>query len=291
MKVTTSLPYSFRIIRCDDDTTVFFECSYKSLPCLLRSLAPNIRCFNLAAALCQTRYTVLTFRWNVRSTRSIFDTSLPFPCSSITCLWWRRQILCCGLSYTTFRTIPPLLLMRIRSGKLVITLAGPPALYPRWRDVMVWNVTFKPEFNCKGKNVACTLVQALRFYTGRTAHRWSRGIALLFLDHGTGRGEGLASRPGRSLPPGKTRYPLYGRLGRNQGRSGQAQKISPTTGIRSRIFQPVPSYYTDYATRPTGIKSRPHIFDVKNLHVLHTQCICVFCVDLRTNSDYFPIQH
>ena len=28
-----------------------------------------------------------------------------------------------------------------------------------------------------------------------------------------------------------------------------------------------------------------------HLHVLPTQCIYVFCVDLRTNSDYFPIQH
>jgi hypothetical protein len=27
------------------------------------------------------------------------------------------------------------------------------------------------------------------------------------------------------------------------------------------------------------------------LWILPTQCICVFCVDLRTNSDYFPIQH
>jgi hypothetical protein len=26
-------------------------------------------------------------------------------------------------------------------------------------------------------------------------------------------------------------------------------------------------------------------------HVLPTQYIYVFCVDLRTNSDYFPIQH
>jgi hypothetical protein len=26
------------------------------------------------------------------------------------------------------------------------------------------------------------------------------------------------------------------------------------------------------------------------IHVLPTQCIYVFCVDLRTNSDYFPIQ-
>ena len=33
-----------------------------------------------------------------------------------------------------------------------------------------------------------TLVQALRLCTGRTAHRGSRDIALLFLDHGTRRG-------------------------------------------------------------------------------------------------------
>jgi hypothetical protein len=38
-------------------------------------------------------------------------------------------------------------------------------------------------------------------------------------------GEGLASLPGRSLPPGKTRYPLYRRLGGPQGRSGQMRKM------------------------------------------------------------------
>jgi hypothetical protein len=38
------------------------------------------------------------------------------------------------------------------------------------------------------KKVKCTLVQALRLCTGRTAHRGSRGIALLLLDHGTRRG-------------------------------------------------------------------------------------------------------
>ena len=32
--------------------------------------------------------------------------------------------------------------------------------------------------------VKCTLVQALRLCTGRTAHRGSTGIALLFHDHG-----------------------------------------------------------------------------------------------------------
>jgi hypothetical protein len=45
------------------------------------------------------------------------------------------------------------------------------------------------------------------------AHRGSRGIALLFLDHGTRRDEESASRPGRCLRPGKIRYPLYWRLG------------------------------------------------------------------------------
>jgi len=36
--------------------------------------------------------------------------------------------------------------------------------------------------------VKVILVQALRVCSGRTAHRGSRGIALLFLDHGTRRG-------------------------------------------------------------------------------------------------------
>jgi len=36
--------------------------------------------------------------------------------------------------------------------------------------------------------IKCTLVQALRPCTGRTAHRGSRGIAVLFIDHGTRRG-------------------------------------------------------------------------------------------------------
>ena len=31
--------------------------------------------------------------------------------------------------------------------------------------------------------------------------------------------------------------------------------------------------------------------NTQQLSVLPTQCIYVFCVDLRTNSDYFPIQH
>jgi hypothetical protein len=48
--------------------------------------------------------------------------------------------------------------------------------------------------------VKCTVVQTLRLCRGRTAHRGSRSIALLILDHDTRRGERSALRPGRSLP-------------------------------------------------------------------------------------------
>jgi len=92
---------------------------------------------------------------------------------------------------------------------------------------------YGPVILIKVKSVKCTLVQALRLCTGRTAHTGVRGVALLFLDHGTGRDVGSASHPGRSLLPGKTRYTLYRRLGGPQARSEQVRKISPPTGIRS----------------------------------------------------------
>ena len=72
----------------------------------------------------------------------------------------------------------------------------------------------------------CSLVQALRLCTEHTDHRVSRGINLLFLHHGTRRGEGSASRPGRSLPPEKFRCPLYRRLGGPQGRSGHYTDVA-----------------------------------------------------------------
>jgi len=63
-------------------------------------------------------------------------------------------------------------------------------------------------------------------------------------------GEWSAARPGHTLPPGKTRYPMYRRLGGSQGRSRRAENLVPT-GIRSRTVQPVVSRYTDWATGPT----------------------------------------
>ena len=77
-------------------------------------------------------------------------------------------------------------------------------------------------------------------------------------------GEGAASRPGRSLPLGKTRYPLYRRLGGPQGRSGQVRKILPPPGFDSRTVQAVASRYTDWATRPTTDWAKTRISEEHN---------------------------
>jgi hypothetical protein len=48
-----------------------------------------------------------------------------------------------------------------------------------------------------------------------------------------------------ALTLGKTRCPLYRRLGGPHGRSGRVRKISPTPGFDSRTVQPVVRRYTD----------------------------------------------
>jgi hypothetical protein len=105
-------------------------------------------------------------------------------------------------------------------------------------------VKLRSEINVKVK-IKCTLVQALRLCTGLTAHRGSRGITLPFHDHGTRSGERSASRAGRSLPPGKTRYPLHRRLVGPHSQSGQVWKISHTPGFDPQTVQPVANRYTD----------------------------------------------
>ena len=59
-------------------------------------------------------------------------------------------------------------------------------------------------------------------------------------------GECTAARPGRSLPPGKTRYPLYRRLGGPHGQSGQVQKVSPPLGFDSWTAQPIASCFNNW---------------------------------------------
>jgi len=61
--------------------------------------------------------------------------------------------------------------------------------------------------------VTCTLVQALRLCTGRTAHRGSRGITLPFHDHCTGRGWGVSVTPWPLFTPGKDPVPIVQEAG------------------------------------------------------------------------------
>ena len=75
-------------------------------------------------------------------------------------------------------------------------------------------------------------MQALRLCTGRTAHRGSRGIALLFLDHGTIRGWGVSVTP-RPLTPGKGPVPIVQEAGWALARVRTGAENLASTGIRS----------------------------------------------------------
>ena len=89
-----------------------------------------------------------------------------------------------------------------------------------------------PTCRKSGKNVTvkCTLVQALRLSTGRTAYRGSRGIALLFLDHGTRRVGGQSHAPAALYPLERSgTYCTEGWVGPRAGLDGW--KISPPLGF------------------------------------------------------------
>ena len=60
-------------------------------------------------------------------------------------------------------------------------------------------------------------------------------------------GVGGTRHASAALPPEMTRYPLYGRLGGPQGRSGREGKISSSQGFAPRTVQPVAIRYTDFA--------------------------------------------
>jgi len=66
-----------------------------------------------------------------------------------------------------------------------------------------------------------------------------------------GGGEWSAARSGRTLPPVKTRYPFYRRLGGPQGRSGRSENLVPV-GIQYRTVQPVAQSLYRLSYRPTN---------------------------------------
>ena len=51
------------------------------------------------------------------------------------------------------------------------------------------------------------------------------------------------------------------------------------------------NFHLHYLLKFQSLLFKPHSLTFKKHCILSTQCIYVFCVNLRTNSDYFPIQH
>ena len=79
----------------------------------------------------------------------------------------------------------------------------------------------------------CTVVQALRHCAGRMAHRGSRGIALLFLDHGTRTGWGVSVTPRPLFIPGKDPVPIVQEAGWTPGPIWTGAENLAPNGIRS----------------------------------------------------------
>jgi len=82
-------------------------------------------------------------------------------------------------------------------GIATVIRTGPSEVrIPVWARDFLFSKTYGPALGSnqlpvlmgRRYKVKYTLVQALRLCTDLTAHRVSRGIALLFLDHGTKRG-------------------------------------------------------------------------------------------------------
>ena len=119
-------------------------------------------------------------------------------------------------------------------------------------------------FLSKGK-VKVTHVQALRLCTGCKGHRGSRGIAILFLDHGTRRGWGVSVTPRPLFTPGKDPIPIVQEAGSVPGPVWTGAENLASTGIRSPDRPARNHSYTHWAIPA-------HLF----LHTLFFYNVCQF---------------
>ena len=83
-------------------------------------------------------------------------------------------------------------------------------------------------------------------YTCRKVHPRTEEVKVSSILSLTSALDGQRHAPA-ALPPVKSRYPLYRRLGGPQGRSVRVRKISLPPGFGPRTVQPVASRYTDCA--------------------------------------------
>jgi len=99
-------------------------------------------------------------------------------------------------------------------------------------------------------------------------------------------GERSVSRLGLTLTPGKTRYPLYRRLGAPQGRSGQVRKISPSPGFDPRTVQPVAQslYRLSYRAHKANLTHRKMLSSLSS-HVALIKTVTIIIT--RFSSPFF----
>jgi hypothetical protein len=117
---------------------------------------------------------------------------------------------------------------------------------------------------CTGKKeVKCTLIQAFKLCTGRTAHRGSRGIALLFHDHGTRKGWGVSVTPRPLFTPGNDSVPIVQEAGWAPGPVWTGAENLASSVFDPRTVQPVASRhyrlsYPAHTCTGVGYKLRLH---------------------------------
>ena len=78
-----------------------------------------------------------------------------------------------------------------------------------------------------------------------------------------------------ALPPGKTRYPLYKRLGGPRAVLDRCGKSRPHRDSIPRTVHPVASRYTDYATRST-INIKPDANAENSQYAMNLFVVCDF---------------
>jgi hypothetical protein len=107
--------------------------------------------------------------------------------------------------------------------------AGPRSLSPRLSQyIILYRLDTR-------RHIRRVIDSHLKNYTDKAISLLQLNVELVWFSSKTSALEAYewsASRPGRTLPPGNTRYPLYMVLGGPQGRSGWAENLTPT-GIRS----------------------------------------------------------
>ena len=135
---------------------------------------------------------------------------------------------------------------------------------------------------CTMTNKYTIISQIITFLHVSTLSCHSQGTCNQYLVKLCQMGVGQRQAPA-ALIPGKTRYPLYRRLGGPQERFGRVRKILPPTGIRSpdRPARSESLYRLSYRSPPASVRFQ-HQCDVSiSLLPMHATCLnLLFLLDM-----------